>query len=151
MSGLSYAQYAALVVSATISSSISITCSSLIIYIACKRSIDHLYHRTVLVLSVADILFSVSNIIHPYLLPKGTPGLRWARGNTQTCSAAGFFLNFFPLFVAMMNAFLSIYFLLVVRYSWKDARIKRLEIPAYSVGFSIIWPLSVLGFFYREC
>lgn len=135
MADLSYPQYVVSVLLLILSSLISLTGSAIIIKCVCG-DLTKVHHRTLLLLSLGDIVLSINNFIHPFMLPEGMPGGRpWASGNTQTCTAAGFMFTTSIGWTFSMSAFLSINFLFQVRYKWSEAKIKRCLAPsAYAFG-----------------
>ena len=88
---LSFEQYIGLCITCISGCILSIIGSSIILY--CSRyKLSNLYHRTLAILSVFDILNSVSWALHPFVFNvKGTEGLYWANGTFETCAAGGFF------------------------------------------------------------
>ena len=88
---LSFGQYIGLCISCILGCILSIVGSVVILY--CSRyKLSKLYHRTLAILSVFDILNSTSWALHPFVFDvKGTEGLYWANGNFDTCAAGGFF------------------------------------------------------------
>jgi hypothetical protein len=88
----------------------------------------HPYHRLLLAMSTYDILESVWNFASTWPLPadeSNAAGEFWQPvGNKQTCTAQGFFLML-SVAVPMYNAFLSLYYLLVIKYRYTDDYIKK--------------------------
>ena len=100
-SSLGHAQYVGLVTAALVTASASLLGSSAIIMMARRKLKDSVYHRLLVAISVGDILFTVCNMLHPFLMPRGTSGLSWAFGNVASCSAMGFAIIVFPMAVAI--------------------------------------------------
>lgn len=145
MSGLSPGQYYGLVAVAATSSIASLVGSTAIIYRSC-RSLDRLYDRILMTLSIADVLFSITNLVHPYLLPEDTPGLLFAVGNTTTCSFAGFSMTTLPLFITSCNCVLSLYFYLLVCRPWREEiNSQRFQVPALIGAFVISVGTGIAG------
>jgi hypothetical protein len=125
-------QYIGLNVANYISSPLSIAGSATIISLIIRRHRRQiagqgrgqeklrLSDTIVLLLSCGDLLVSTSNLFQNIGTPKGTEGAYWAIGNEHTCSALGFLVYFGSQWVAGINCFLSIYFLLSIRYSWRE-------------------------------
>ena len=104
------------------SCTLSVLGSTVIIYLILRRQKwkSSLFQRIVLGLSVSDILGTLSAACQPFMLPKSTK-IPIAFGNTTTCEAIGF------LFMSTMASYLyscelSVYFLLSIRYDWREAK-----------------------------
>lgn len=97
----------------------------------------HPYHRLLLAMSIYDILESIWNFVSSWAIPRGTEGVYKPLGTTATCSAQGFFLTL-SVAVPIYNAFLSLYYLLVINYRMTDTMLKRrVEPMMHLVAF--IW------------
>lgn len=141
MADLTYPQYVVSVLLLILSSLISLTGSAIIIKCV-SGDLTKVHHRTLLLLSMGDIVLSVNNVVHPFMLPEGMPGGRpWASGNTQTCTAAGFVFTTSIGWTFSMSAFLSINFLFQVRYQWSESIIKRFLAP-FAYGFGAFTSLA---------
>jgi hypothetical protein len=78
-------------------------------------------------MSVFDILSSSAWFLSSWPVPEDTPIGIWNVGNEQTCTAQGFFIQL-GIGTVIYNACLAIYYLLVIRYGWKNQYIaKRVE------------------------
>ena len=145
MSGLSSCQYYSLLAAGATSSILSLMGSSAIVFRACHNR-GKLYERLLITLSVGDILFSTSNLVHPYLMPKGTPGLLLASGNTATCSLAGFVMTSAPLFITLGNCYLSAYFYLMICKNWNEEFSSRyIEKAGLSLATLVSFGTGVAG------
>lgn len=131
------------------SSVLSLAGSLAIIYsIFTHRHYHYLYHRIMLGISLADIVSTVSQWLSPFAAPQGLfEGLEFARGNVHTCRINAFFLSFFqaPFFY---NVGLTLYFLMVNRWAWRDKDISpwleaimHLAPTAISIGVGIAFLL----------
>jgi len=99
----------------TISSSLSVAGGIAIIFKIFRdraRNGTTPYDRIMLVLSACNILSSITIAINHYLLPSGT-GV-WAIGNSATCQARGFLIQFSSFSAIWYNGLLSYYFLFTV-------------------------------------
>lgn len=97
---------------------------------------NHPYHRLLFAMSFYDVLESVWNFGSSWPIPKGTENIAWARGTTGTCSAQGFFLQF-SVAVPIYNAMLSLYYVLVIKYRFKDEVLRRrVEPTMHAVAFT---------------
>ena len=99
-----------------------------------RRSRPH--HRLLAGMSIYDLIASTAYFLSTWPSPKGTPGVKFAMGNTATCTAQGFFSNF-NLATALYNTCLSLYYLLIVRYRMTSKRIRTIERVMHSIPF--IW------------
>ena len=139
--GSQHGQFLAKLVAVSTSSILSIVGSSAVLWMA-SRNVSKVYNRQMIVLSVADLIFSTSALLQPWLsTPEST--LPSSMGTTASCTAVGFMGFHSSMSVALSNCTLSLYFLLRVAYGWQDKAIaRRLEYPAYALA--IFGPL-ILG------
>ena len=137
---LSLPQQRALAILPKITGSASVIFSSLI---ACtvirdKRNRSKVYHRLLLGMSIADLSSSFWLALSTWPIPEET-GILWASGNTLTCNFQGFFTQF-GISSPIYNASLSIYYLLVIRYGWKEDQLRRIE--PFLHGVPLLWGLG---------
>jgi hypothetical protein len=85
---------------------------------------NHPYHRLLFAMSTYDVLESIWNFVSTWAIPRGTPGVVFAKGTTATCSAQGFFLTL-SVAVPLYNAMLSIYYVLVINYRFSDETLRK--------------------------
>jgi hypothetical protein len=125
----------------------SVVGSSLIIYdvtILRKSRSDEIStrHRLLTGMSVCDIISSSAWFLTSWPVPKDMPMIIWTVwnvGNRQTCTAQGFFTHL-SIGTAMYNACLALYYLLVIRYGWKNNYIAKHVEPwmhFVAVGFAL--------------
>jgi len=95
------------------------------------------YHRLLLAMSVYDVLESIWNFLSTWPIPKGSPYVVWAYGNTASCTAQGFFLTLSSA-VPLYNAMLSYYYVLVIKYNYTDRRLRSCVEPAMHI-FCFVW------------
>lgn len=126
---LSLGGYLSLYAVCFISSMLSIGGSAAIIYLTLrkKKFVKSLYHRILFGLSCVDILYTLSFLLTPYLSRRDL-GLPLAVGNIRSCEALGFFFQFF-VGSALYSAGLAIFFLLTVRYGYKEDKASRVLEP----------------------
>jgi hypothetical protein len=96
-------------------------------------------HRLLAGMSICDILSSSAWFLTSWPIPEEMPLGIWNVGTKLTCSAQGFFVQL-ATGTAIYNACLALYYLLVIRYGWKDAYIaKRVEpwMHFVAVGFAL--------------
>ena len=93
-----------------------------------QKKLKQVFHRLMIGLSTFDLISSLNMIIsQPWLAPKSLTdnGLVFgAIGNSTTCAAAGFFQIFLEG-SAWYSAFLSLYFMLRVRFEIREETIAR--------------------------
>jgi len=69
-----------------------------------------IFHRIVLALSIYTILYGIYNVWGAAAVPKGTPGISGARGNTTTCTIQGFLFN--------LTMTINFYYVFLSVHSW---------------------------------
>jgi hypothetical protein len=106
-----------------------------------------LYHQLMLTLSVSDILASHIYFLGTFLIPRGSGGpfglVYWAFGTDRTCSYSGFF-NQFAVASPIYNTMLSVYFLLKIRYGWKEHELSK--IGPFLHGFPLAFAVGTSFF-----
>lgn len=138
---LNEGKYIALVVLGTISSTLSLVGSSCIIYMIRKDLATKILNRILLCISISDVVASFSFLLSPYLVPSylGLPG---GSGSHASCSVVGFFWMSSVATVCFYSCYLSVYYWLVVRWSFHERDFKlHWEILAHSVA--IIIPVAI--------
>jgi hypothetical protein len=107
------------------------------------------YKRLLLGMSVCDVVFSLSVPLWAFLLPNDTSHRVWAVGSDASCTVMGFFSQF-SFSGILYNGMLSHYYLLTVRFAFRDVRIGRCAEPSMhilSIGFPAITAIigAILG------
>lgn len=146
----------------TITASLSIFGALSILYIILAKKKFFcpglVFHRIMGCMSVADMLSSLGFLLQPYLLPAAETQRPSAIGNFTTCETAAF-LSYLAMASHMYSCFLSIYFLLKMRYDWSLIRISRALEPwihlwawgvpiilaSVGVAFDVFNPRPVIG------
>jgi len=94
--------------------------------------LSHIYHRTMLTLSIYDVLASSAMFFGTMPIPKDnnvhSEYFYGNIGNEYTCTIQGVALNTGVLSVSICTAFLCLYFVMCVKYSWREDRLRKLEI-----------------------
>jgi hypothetical protein len=96
-------------------------------------------HRLLAGMGVCDIISSAAWFLTSWPVPEDLPFGLWNVGNRQTCSAQGFFIHL-GIGTITYNACLALYYLLVIRYGYKNEYIaKRVEpwMHFVAVGFAL--------------
>jgi hypothetical protein len=100
-----------------------------------RRSL--VYHRLVAGIALVDLSTSLWLGLSTWPAPR-SGDMVFASGTVATCRLQGFFIQF-GISSSMYNASLSLYYLLVVRYGWKEIKMKRVE--PFLHGIPITWAL----------
>jgi hypothetical protein len=162
---LTYRQRYVLALVRTASGSLSLFCSSIIIYkiylryreqnVAAsvqesRRSLknskqgSNTYYRMLLMTSIIDIMYSFWAALSVLPVPKESGGV-FAYGNVATCSAQSFFVQASPAIVIYM-ATLNIYFMLKIRYNIPDVVIEqRYEIWLHAFPIGMWLTVGITG------
>mgnify|MGYP000313952378 CR=1 FL=1 len=137
---LTDAQQWALVIVPKVTGFISILFSGLVILTVCldKEKRNKTYHRLLLGISCVDISSSFWLGLSTWPIPRET-GIKGSRGNTLSCTVQGFFTQF-GVASSFYNASLSVFYLLVIRYGWKEKRIRQVEPFLHAIP--ILWGLG---------
>jgi hypothetical protein len=137
--GLPLAMEVVMLVFGFVSCSLSIIGSACIMYM-CYRELDKAMQRLLFLLSISDLILSLAYLMMPFLLPPDLSIV--ALGSFGSCSA-------FILIGSCYNTYLSVYYLAVVRYNWKEpkpqygerAKVPRWEllVHAFTVGIPLVY------------
>ena len=133
---LSHNQSIAIAICTKVSAFLSIVGSSIVTYqilASSKRKVmlKTMYNRIIVTLSVIDIIGSLALFMSTWPVPSNTVHDDWIWGNigTQTtCNIQGYFMQSSVGSVALCTSFLCLYFMLVVRYSWSERRLRKVEL-----------------------
>jgi hypothetical protein len=112
-----------------------------------KKKFSKVYHRLIFGMSCADISSSLWLAMSTWPIPKET-GVLWAVGNTTTCSFQGFFTQF-GISSPLYNVSLSFYYLLAVRYSWRESHLKKVEPFFHVLPFAWALGTAIAGLFLK--
>lgn len=114
-------RYIPLMLLSTMSSLLSIFGSSCIIYLSSRpASRRKIFQRLLFSLSMADLVSSTACLMMPLAVPEYL-GYFAAVGNHKTCAAAGFFMLVADKAGCCYNAYISLHFLLVVKWRFKES------------------------------
>ena len=89
-----------------------------------------MYHRLMLGLSLHDFLSSFWAFIGSWAMPEDNLHSNEMIGNYgswDTCTAQGFFILYGYFSCIVYNAVLSVYFLMAVKYSWREGQFRKIE------------------------
>lgn len=137
---LSLRQQKVLAVVPKISGFTSLAFSSLTILVVFKDKdgLSKPFQRLILAMAVVDISSSFWLALSTWPIPSES-GILWASGTTSSCTAQGFFTQF-GISSSLYNASLSTYYLLVIRLSWSDEKIRRIELFLHLAP--VLWGLG---------
>jgi hypothetical protein len=139
-SSLTVAQDQALSLTPVFTGLLSAWGSVTIIYMVLTSSKRSCYKRIMLGLSVFDLMSSLTIALQPFLLPSDSqPPRVWAVGNDASCNAMGFFHQFSQAAV-WYTGFLSVFFLLTIRFDFSEETMAKCMEPLFHV-WSIGYPL----------
>jgi hypothetical protein len=105
------------------------------------------YHRIILTMSVHDWLVAALNFVGTWMNPAAQKEYTWlAAGNQQTCTASGFLRQGSLLTSVLYSACLTLFFLLVVKYGWRERRISQFVEPAmHACCLMLGWGTAIAG------
>lgn len=110
-----------------------------------KAKLKRVYHRLQLAMSVMDLVVSINLALSALVVPKGTPGVWNARGNTTTCEISGF-VNQFLTSIPLYTACLCLYYVLIMVFRVKEQTIaNRLEPWMHMVAWFYPLVMGVAG------
>eukprot|EP00980_Cylindrotheca_fusiformis_P028518 scaffold22607_cov123-Cylindrotheca_fusiformis.AAC.15 len=114
-------------------------------------SMDLLFNRLLLGICIFDILSSTAMLLGSWPMQASPPGdyegnvsQAWwdanfpgAAGDKTTCTLQGFFLHVGMAGSTFFTSFVAVQTLLVVRYAWRNQRMRKAEIAFYTVGIAV--------------
>lgn len=103
-----------------------------------QRSSLRVYHRLLCAMSVMDVMVSSWFFLSSWPIPRGTDNIWAPKGTTGACTAQGYFIQL-GLAVPFYNASLSLLYVLSIKHSWSEARLRGLEplLHAVALGFPL--------------
>lgn len=138
--GLSLAQQRTLAIMPKVTGLLSLLCSTIVVHSVLRspKKRARIYHRLMLCISLLDMCNSFWLILSTWPIPSDS-GLVYAVGNQTTCITQGFFIQC-SIAAPLLNGSLAVYYLLVLKYEWKEKHIKKYERLMYSLP--LIWALG---------
>ncbi|CAB9500656.1 expressed unknown protein [Seminavis robusta] len=153
MAGLTDNQKLGLAVAQKIASTLSLCGSSYILQAIWRdpRKRSKVFYRLLGSMSLTDVLCSTWMFLGTWAVPRGTPGYHNPVGNHATCQAQAFFI-WFSVTTLNFNACIALYYLLSIRFAWKEKRIRESIEPffylyAIGVGLGVSLPGLFLGYY----
>ncbi len=139
MSSWSQSQQIQLAIWPHVTGLLSVISSSLIILLVLRRIKNKrakVYHRLLLAMSLVDVNTSFWYFLSTWPIPRNTPNIFATVGTTGSCTAQGFFIQF-GIATPIYNAALSFYYMLIIRYQWKEQKLQNAE--KYLHALPILW------------
>jgi hypothetical protein len=96
------------------------------------------YHRLMLGMSLADLSSSIWFTMSTWPIPKDS-GALYAIGNEASCRVQGFGIQF-AISSAIYNSSLGFFYLLAVKYGWKDSALRKWQLAFH--GIPLVWAIS---------
>jgi hypothetical protein len=98
-------------------------------------------------MSICDFNTSFWYFLSTWPIPRGTPNVFAPSGTQASCTAQGFFIQF-GIATPLYNAALAFYYLLIIRYQWKEERMNE-KAQKYLLSVPLVWAsgtsLAALG------
>ena len=135
----------------TVSSMLSCIASIAIIWIIFRshEELSTIFHRLLFGLCVADIISSFAQSFSTLPSPDTYADVIWnARGDIASCRAQGFFIFLGSIAGPLYNCSMCFYYLVVVKYNWKDEYIETKIEPflhAVPIAISMIGAITILA------
>lgn len=150
----SESEFRALCIIQRVSASLSICGSAYIIWEILgndpnRKKRSSVYHRIMLVLSLFDIASSIALFFGNWAMPRDTEYsfIYESYGNMFSCRVQGFLILLGWCGVVACNTFLSLNFLMAVKYNYSNIELKqKIERPLHAVLLLFCLPLSLLPF-----
>ena len=139
MSSFSEGQLIALAVGPKIAGAFSLLGSGLILFKSTKAlreksavepagsAEQRVYHRLLFGIAIALSVAAINTILGTWMTPEGTIVAAWASGNEKTCQAQAYLSQFGGLTTAFYYGSISIYYLLVIRWGWRNFQLRKVE------------------------
>ncbi|GBG28166.1 Cyclic AMP receptor 4 [Hondaea fermentalgiana] len=97
------------------------------------------YHRILLMMSMFDFIGSAWFFASTWPMPSDTKNVYGAIGTVGSCTTQGFFLQF-NLAVPFYYTFLSVNYVLSIKYEWREHQLRKIE--PYMHAAAILFPLA---------
>jgi len=100
--------------------------------------------RILLSMSISDIFFSVGWFLTTWPIPYGLPFAWGAAGNTSTCAFQGFIIQIGWMATPLFNIAMAVFYLLMIKYSWTDEKLKPLEPWVHGCIWGVAWGTAIM-------
>lgn len=91
-----------------------------------KKNLQKVQQRLVCAMSFVDLFVSIVWVATNLLMHKENQTYPWTIGNDATCKAQGAIVQF-SIASVVYNACLSVYYLLIIKFNWKENQTRGLE------------------------
>lgn len=129
-------------------SSLSVLGSSMIIsqVLMSKKNRGNVQQRLLCAMNCVDVAVSTVWFLTNAFVPPWMPQLPWTFGNQASCSFQGFIVQT-SISSVIYNACLSLYYLLIVKYNYKDRQMKKIEkwMHLVPLTFGIVTAIAALA------
>ena len=110
-----------------------------------KKRRSKVFSRLMLAMSSMDFIFAVQGVLSSVPCPRELP-IFLASGNWVTCEISGFLGQAGKLSSILYNGGLALYFLVTIRYGWKeDFTRRRIELPIHMFCQGAGWGTAILA------
>lgn len=159
MAALSELQYKVLAITPHVTGSVSVLASTYVLQDILRdpKKRGQIYCRLILGMAAIDFVTSLMYFLSTWPMQKGTEYAFYSLGNRGTCMMQGFFLQL-EIASPIYHLFLSIYYLLILKYRWPPRKIKSYEKHMHAIallfgmGTAIaLLPLDAYGPFFVWC
>ena len=107
---------------------------------------NSIFHRIMLGLSIFDCIGAFVNIMSTWPTPSDqSDSIYLASGNTETCTAQGFFNEFGNITTPLYSAALCVWYLLILKYKWKEEDCKKYEPYFHAIPITVGLSMAVAG------
>jgi hypothetical protein len=103
------------------------------------------YHRLIFAMSVNDFCIAAMLFCSTWPVPASFPTFG-AKGNDATCQGSAFLRESGSRASVLYSASLAIYFLLVIKFGWSEARLKKAEFIMHIFNNTLGWGLGIIAF-----
>lgn len=100
-----------------------------------RLKFESVYHRLIFGLAVSDVIASIGLALSTWPIPEESTHAWGAIGNLKSCEVQGFLIQL-GLSTTLYTAFLSIYYVLIVKFNWRQEsrQMKTFEELAHCVA-----------------
>ena len=100
--------------------------------------------RLLVGMALMDLLFTITTILGPLAVPRSfsnmyPTSISWAVGTWETCQAFGFVGQSASIASVLYNVSLTFYYLVTIRYGWKERRLRRRELWLHGIPLLVGW------------
>jgi len=113
-----------------------------------RSKLERVYYRIILSMALYDLSAACAKFLSTWPIPEES-SIAFSIGNHKTCQAQGFFLQF-GIGAVVTNCCLSCYFLLVIRFSWSEAKIRRLAEPVFYAAALVIAASTAIASYFLD-